>query len=96
MVCPECGGKTEVTHNRSYPEYIRRRRVCKQCGHVMTTYETFKPPDERYPMGKPRGKTKKQVIVCRYNCAIACDGDKDCSNCGWKPKGDNYENQSET
>lgn len=59
MQCPNCSGKTEVTHNRSFPEYIRRRRVCKQCGAVMTTYETLKPPGERYPMGRPKQSVPK-------------------------------------
>lgn len=101
MVCPECGGKTEVTHNRSYKDYIRRRRVCKECGHVFSTYETLKPPGERYPMGRPKKaskpkktskpkkikKPKRQPFECRYNCAVVCDGSKECLNCGWKPKG---------
>lgn len=89
MQCPECGGKTEVTHNRSFPEYIRRRRVCRECGHVMTTYEVEKPPGERYPMGK-RATGKKKGIpkeVCCYNDGVMCDKPKesrDCGGCGWK------------
>lgn len=90
MVCPECGGKTEVTHNRSFPDYIWRRRVCKQCEYVMTTYEIIKPQEERYPMGRPKRTIKSKRTesgqVCRYNYGVSCDGTKKCSKCGWNPK----------
>ena len=94
MICPECGGKTEVTHNRSFPQYIRRRRVCKECGTVMTTYETLKPPGERYPMGRPKKtqpknekhKKAETKTLCKFNYGVTCDGTKKCSSCGWKPK----------
>lgn len=91
MKCPDCSGKTEVTHNRSFPEYVRRRRVCKQCGAVMTTYETLKPPGERYPMGRPKKKKKRAPkkaeakIPCKFNAGVVCDGKKRCKNCGWNP-----------
>lgn len=94
MVCQECGGKTEVTHNRSFPQYIRRRRVCKECGAVMTTYETLKPPGERYPMGrshsmsKVKEEHKENNLLCKYNVGVVCQiplKDRPCGKCGWRP-----------
>ena len=85
MKCPNCGGKSEVTHTRTFPDYARRRRVCRECGRVFITYETLKPPGERYPMGHPWGKKgKPEPQVCKYNSAVVCE-DSDCAICGWNP-----------
>lgn len=100
MNCPECGGKTEVTHTRAFPDYTRRRRVCRECGEVLTTYETLKPPGERYPMGrtwtqrnerKPRKvtqikpKQKQEARYCDFNPAVKCADGNRCAACGWSP-----------
>lgn len=39
LVCPCCGGETEVRDSRPVPRSIRRRRHCVGCGHRYTTYE---------------------------------------------------------
>lgn len=42
MLCPECGGDNYVTDTRPYDKeenVIKRRRVCKLCGHRFTTLE---------------------------------------------------------
>lgn len=84
MECRECGGKTEVTHNRKYKEYIRRRRVCKECGHAMTTYETFDPPRNLQPV--VRKPYVRKTNKCRYNDGVICEGTTGCEACGWRPK----------
>ena len=48
LVCPKCGcmhfpepsaEKWDVTHTKPGHGYIRRRRVCRHCGRVITTRE---------------------------------------------------------
>lgn len=42
MRCPKCGTETYVIDSRRKGrkgEVIRRRRLCKNCGHRLTTYE---------------------------------------------------------
>lgn len=40
MQCPKCfSHENDVKDSRPYNEYIRRRRVCKQCGLRFTTME---------------------------------------------------------
>jgi transcriptional regulator NrdR family protein len=40
MLCPKCGKKTGVKDSRAKKEgYIRRIRVCPQCGMEFTTRE---------------------------------------------------------
>ena len=83
MTCHICDGKTVVTHTRTFRGYTRRRRVCEECGEAFTTYETIKPPEQRYPMG--RGKVNRRPdarAVCRYNSGVCCD-QTSCDDCGW-------------
>ena len=94
MNCPECKGKSEVTHTRTFPDYDRRRRVCRECGRVFITYETLRPPGERYPMGHPwtmgqpwtyKAKAKPEHRYCEYNQAVVCEEGNRCATCGWNP-----------
>ncbi|MFV0442869.1 MAG: hypothetical protein ACK5Q5_04775 [Planctomycetaceae bacterium] len=45
LVCPDCGGRSlRVLYTRRVTGgRIRRRRVCRDCGQRLTTYETFAP-----------------------------------------------------
>ena len=49
IVCPRCGGDTQVTETRSVGNYKRRRRVCNDvaCGGKVTTVEIAVPPGQR-------------------------------------------------
>lgn len=43
LTCPKCkNSKNEVVETRSAPGGIRRRRVCRQCGHKFSTFEELK------------------------------------------------------
>lgn len=39
MDCPVCGGETIVADSRSFGEFVRRRRRCRECGHRFSTIE---------------------------------------------------------
>jgi transcriptional regulator NrdR family protein len=40
LICTECGhGEFHTTETRLAPGSIRRRRICKACGHRVTTHE---------------------------------------------------------
>lgn len=39
LLCPVCGGKTEVTDSRSDCESVRRKRKCMDCGYKFNTVE---------------------------------------------------------
>ena len=39
--CRECGGKTKVVDTYNAKNGIRRRRVCRNCAHRMSTLEVF-------------------------------------------------------
>lgn len=39
MNCPLCGTKTAVLETDVLDNYTRRRRVCPNCQHRLTTYE---------------------------------------------------------
>jgi len=39
MICPNCRGWTGVIDTSKRARFIRRRRVCEDCGHRFTTYE---------------------------------------------------------
>jgi len=63
IVCPRCGcadlreNPTEawfITHTRPQHGFIRRRRVCRYCGHPVHTREKVEPEDQ--PQGT-RGET---------------------------------------
>lgn len=41
FACQSCGGWTIVTSSRPYPNGIKRRRQCRDCGVKFTTYETL-------------------------------------------------------
>lgn len=60
----------------------------------MTTYETLKPPGERYPMGrshsmsKVKEEHKENNLLCKYNVGVVCQiplKDRPCGKCGWRP-----------
>ena len=38
--CPRCTSGTYVKDSRPQENYVYRRRVCKSCGHRLTTRET--------------------------------------------------------
>lgn len=41
MKCPRCfSAESEVRDSRKYDDYIKRRRVCSECSHRFSTYET--------------------------------------------------------
>ena len=87
MNCPKCGGGTVVTHTRTFQNYTRRHRVCSNCGKKITTYETFAPPGQRYPMGhgwSRKNTPSNERSVCRYNSGVCCD-QTSCDGCGWNP-----------
>ena len=85
MNCHVCEGGTMVTHTRTFQDYTRRRRVCAECGAAFTTYETLKPPEQRYPMGHNRSTgAYKPRAVCHYNSGVCCD-QTSCDECGWNP-----------
>lgn len=40
LACPECGGPLDrIIDSRPHPTYVRRRRVCIECGGRHTTME---------------------------------------------------------
>ncbi|MHB1700472.1 MAG: NrdR family transcriptional regulator [Acidobacteriaceae bacterium] len=39
MECPRCGAETKVINSRQMPLYVRRRRMCLECGHRFSTIE---------------------------------------------------------
>ena len=39
LLCPVCGGKTEVTDSRSDCESVKRKRKCFDCGYKFHTVE---------------------------------------------------------
>lgn len=39
MTCPQCGGETFITNSRKTCDNVRRRRVCRECGHRFSTTE---------------------------------------------------------
>ncbi len=40
MECPKCGAEdTKVSDSRQLPLYVRRRRICLECGHRFSTIE---------------------------------------------------------
>ena len=44
MLCPYCGGDSQVVDSRSSSEGVRRRRVCGQCKRRFTAYEKAGSP----------------------------------------------------
>ena len=50
MKCPYCNSKKiYVTNTRSKDGWIYRRRCCRECNHLFTTYEILpgtKPPEQ--------------------------------------------------
>jgi hypothetical protein len=46
MKCPQCGAETRVSDSRAVDDgrAVRRRRVCDECAHRVTTYETIPNP----------------------------------------------------
>ncbi len=44
LVCPKCECRHfETTHTERLDGRIRRRRVCRHCGHKLTTFEMTVP-----------------------------------------------------
>lgn len=84
MKCPKCGGRADVTHNRAFPDYVRRRRVCRECGEVFSTYEMLKPDGLRYITRTAQPKREKPKS-CGFNHAIACEDGSLCATCVWSP-----------
>lgn len=43
IACPTCGSETTVLETRDTPNYVRRRRICKDpsCGIKVTTAEVI-------------------------------------------------------
>ena len=39
MTCPQCGGETFIINSRKTCDNVRRRRVCRECGHRFSTTE---------------------------------------------------------
>ena len=53
MQCIYCGGKTKVIDKRNGNGFVRRRRLCLECGRRFTTYER---PACRLKVRKRSGK----------------------------------------
>lgn len=39
MTCSKCGSAMDVIDSRASDTSVRRRRKCKTCGYLITTYE---------------------------------------------------------
>lgn len=53
IVCPKCGGETEVTETRKCDGGLRRARRCLTCDGRLTTYEVPAPPHKAAWRGRP-------------------------------------------
>lgn len=55
IVCPKCGGETEVTETRKCEGGLRRNRRCVRyaCDGRLTTYEVPAPPHKASWRGRP-------------------------------------------
>lgn len=55
IVCPKCGGETEVIETRKRDEGLRRVRRCESptCDGRITTYEVPAPPHKAAWRGRP-------------------------------------------
>lgn len=56
MTCPMCGGVTFINQKYTDVDSVRRKRICKECGHIFYTLEV----DE--DLVKPKEKPKKSVM----------------------------------
>ena len=64
MRCVKCKGETKVKDSRSHRHTIRRRRMCKKCGHKFFTFEVAEEPPKimelKVETPKKRRTPKKQ------------------------------------
>lgn len=61
MITCKCGGRSHVTDTRPLDDGIWRRRECKVCGVIFTTFEQHcETPALR--KGKPAGSTKDKPL----------------------------------
>ena len=64
MRCVKCKGATKVKDSRSHKNTIRRRRICKKCGHRFFTFEVAEEPPKiielKVETSKKRRTPKKQ------------------------------------
>jgi transcriptional regulator NrdR family protein len=62
--CVKCKGETKVKDSRSHRHTIRRRRMCKKCGHKFFTFEVAEEPPKiielKVEKPKKRRAPKKQ------------------------------------
>lgn len=72
MQCPSCfSTKNETKDSRPYKEYVRRRKLCRDCGNRFTTIEMsmsdIKDVGIRYVMSgfdnESLGKTLKTMLL---------------------------------
>lgn len=50
IICPACGGDTQVVDSRPSGQGIRRRRRCIACGERVTTHELTTTDRSAYEM----------------------------------------------
>ena len=64
MKCVKCKSETKVKDSRTHQDTIRRRRICKKCGHRFFTFEVAEEPPKiielKVEKPKKRRAPKKQ------------------------------------
>ena len=64
MVCPKCKTKTQVIDSRNRgKQVIYRRRVCLNCGHKFSTWESPIPIDPRKAEAAKVSKAARTVKI---------------------------------
>ena len=57
MTCPICGAETKIFDSRKHIDYVRRRRVCSECGYRFTTEEK-EVEDKKYDKSRLYGSVR--------------------------------------
>jgi transcriptional repressor NrdR len=73
MRCPLCsGGPSQVLDSREVGRYVRRRRLCRQCGRHFTTYEGQASPgvDVIKRDGRVEGYDRAKVLASIRGAAL--------------------------
>lgn len=84
VVCPECGGESEVKDSRSHKNGIRRRRICDQ-GHRFSTLESVVDMSRKAaPPKKPRRINPIDLPLTYLSLAQKARA-RQLFQAGWKP-----------